>query len=485
MCAADGVAQGLGQELGLGQILLGTLPTRDAEGRPSQDRSVMHRSTIYWFRSDLRLHDNPALLRSAAESQQLSCVYIHDPAQDAEVCHGFRRMGSHRRRFLADGLANLASRLASLGQRLHVLRGRPGAILPALAAATGASHIFCEEIAAPEEQAELEALRRAGLQVESFWQSSLLDPADLPFDIDAMPRVFTAFRQRIEAAGVTPHTTLSAPSTLPPPPSSWPALSQAICLDASSATTSIATFLGADEAAADDPRSAFPLRSAAFAGGESAALQHLAQYFESDLPQHYKQTRNGLIGTTYSTKFSPWLASGALSPRRVFEALRAHERRFGANENTYWIWFELLWRDYFRFLHRQHGSRLYRAAGLSQRSAPPHDPVAFRRWCEGRTGEPFIDAAMKELAATGYLSNRMRQNAASFLVNDLVCDFRAGAAWFESMLIDYDPCSNQGNWLYLAGRGTDPRDGRRFEPLRQAVMYDPDGAYRGLWNASH
>jgi deoxyribodipyrimidine photo-lyase len=92
---------------------------------------------------------------------------------------------------------------------------------------------------------------------------------------------------------------------------------------------------------------------------------------------------------------------------------------------------------------------------------------------------------MKELAATGYLSNRMRQNAASFLVNDLVCDFRAGAAWFESMLIDYDPCSNQGNWLYLAGRGTDPRDGRRFEPLRQAVMYDPDGAYRGLWNASH
>jgi len=444
----------------------------------------MHRATIHWFRNDLRLHDNPALARSAAESRELSCIYIHDPAQDAAVCHGFLRMGRHRRRFLADGLADLATRLASLGQQLHILRGRPGEILPALAEDLGASQILCEEIAAPEEQAELETLRGAGLQVESFWQSSLLDPTDLPFDIHAMPRVFTAFRQRIEAVGVTPRAAVSAPSTLPPPPS-WPSMSEAICLDASSATTSIADFLGADDAPADDPRSAFPLRRAAFAGGESAALQHLAQYFESDLPQRYKQTRNGLIGTTYSTKFSPWLASGALSPRKAFEALRAHERRFGANENTYWIWFELLWRDYFRFLHRQYGSRLYRAAGLSQRSAPAHDPSAFRRWCEGRTGEPFIDAAMKELAATGYLSNRMRQNVASFLVNDLACDFRAGAAWFESMLIDYDPCSNQGNWLYLAGRGTDPREGRRFDPSRQAAMYDPDGAYRGLWNASH
>lgn len=444
----------------------------------------MHRSTIFWFRCDLRLHDNPALLRSAAGSQQLSCIYIHDPVQDAEVDHGFRRMGSHRRRFLADGLADLASRLATLGQRLHVLRGRPREILPALAADLRASHIVCEEIAAPEEQAALAALRQAGLQVESFWQSSLLDPTELPFDIQTLPRVFTAFRQRIEGAGVTPHAPVAAPSTLPPP-ASWPERSAAASLEAASATASIAAFLGADDAAADDPRSAFPLRSAAFSGGESAALRHLGQYFESDFPQHYKQTRNGLIGTTYSTKFSPWLASGALSPRQVHEALRAHERRRGANEDTYWIWFELLWRDYFRFLHQQHGSRLYRAAGLSQRSAPSHDPVAFRHWCEGRTGEPFIDAAMRELAATGYLSNRMRQNVASFLVNDLACDFRAGAAWFESTLIDYDPCSNQGNWLYLAGRGTDPREGRRFDPSRQAAMYDPDGAYRGLWNATH
>lgn len=445
----------------------------------------MSRSTIHWFRNDLRLHDNPALLHSAAASRELLCVYLHDPDQDAVVRFGFPRMGGHRRRFLADGLADLAARLASLGQRLHVLRGRPREILPALAAAMGAARIVCEEIAAPEEQDELEALRGAGLHVESIWQSSLLDPADLPFEIEALPRVFTAFRQRVEAAGVAPRAAVPAPTALPPPPSGSADLPAG--LSSASSATSIAMLLGADCAAADavvvdDRRSAFPLRTAAFSGGESSALRHLEKYFGGDLPRRYKQTRNGLIGTAFSTKLSPWLASGALSPRQVHVALREHERSRGANDDTYWIWFELLWRDYFRFLHLRHGRQLYRAAGLSKRDAPTHDPQVFGRWCEGRTGEAFIDAGMRELAATGYLSNRMRQNVASFLVNDLAGDFRAGAAWFEALLIDYDTYSNQGNWLYLAGRGTDPRDGRRFDPERQAAIYDPEGAYRGLWN---
>ena len=156
----------------------------------------------------------------------------------------------------------------------------------------------------------------------------------------------------------------------------------------------------------------------------------------------------------------------------------------GTNESTYWQWFELLWRDYFRFLHLQHGRRLYRARGLDERaSAPAHDPEAFARWCSGRTGHAFIDAGMRELAATGWLSNRMRQIVASYLIHDLGCDWRAGAAWFGAQLVDYDVYSNQGNWLYIAGRGTDPRGGRRFDPDRQAAMYDADGRYRALWGA--
>ena len=177
------------------------------------------------------------------------------------------------------------------------------------------------------------------------------------------------------------------------------------------------------------------------------------------------------------------LAQGALSARVAFAGLRRHEAERGANESTYWLWFELLWRDYFRFLHLQHGRRLYRGRGLNERASPPaHDPDAFERWCAGRTGHAFIDAGMRELAATGWLSNRMRQIVASYLIHDLGCDWRAGAAWFEAQLIDYDVYSNQGNWLYIAGRGTDPRGGRRFDPAKQAREHDPDGSFRKMWS---
>jgi deoxyribodipyrimidine photo-lyase len=337
-------------------------------------------------------------------------------------------------------------------------------VITYLARRTGATRVFCEAIPAPEEIAEVAALRAAGLEVQETWQSSLLDPADLPFAIANLPEVFTRFRQAAEAAGITPPPPVGAPDRLPSPPpgldSPEPVWTQA------------------------PPRgpAAFPFGDPAFNGSEAAAQAHLGRYFASGLPQTYKATRNGLIGPDYSTKFSPWLATGALSARSVFEALRGHEDRYGANESTYWILFELLWRDFFRFWSLKHGQRLFRARGLGDHPPPRHDPEAFAAWREGRTGHAFIDAAMRELKATGYLSNRMRQVVASYLIHDLRDDWRAGAAWFESRLIDYDVCSNQGNWLYLAGRGADPRQGRRFNPDKQASDYDPDGAYRRLWS---
>jgi deoxyribodipyrimidine photo-lyase len=434
------------------------------------------RSAIHWFRNDLRLHDNPALCGGAAASARLLCVYLHDPRHDRATRWGFPRMGLHRRRFLADGLRDLAARLEAKGQRLHVLAGAAAEVLPMLARHVDAEVVHCDDIAAPEEQADVDAVRATGLAVDCEWQSSLLSPEDLPFPVTGLPRIFSEFRRRVETVGVAPRRPLPPPDVLPPPPDvPWlPAGTGSIDADIDRVIRA--------EAAADDPRSSFPYAGPAFGGGESAALAHLERYFSSGLPQRYKQTRNGLAGVDFSTKLSPWLASGALSPRTVHAALREHEARSGATEDTYWIEFELLWRDYFRFLHLQCGRRLYLAGGLTGLAAPAHDAAAFRRWCEGRCGEPLIDAGMRELAATGFLSNRLRQNVASWLVNDLGCDYRAGAAWFESQLVDYDPYSNQGNWLYLAGRGTDPRSGRRFDPAKQARDYDPTGAYRGLWN---
>jgi deoxyribodipyrimidine photo-lyase len=224
--------------------------------------------------------------------------------------------------------------------------------------------------------------------------------------------------------------------------------------------------------------------------GTTFGLKHINQYFERKLAHDYKRTRNQLSGVDYSTKFSVWLASGAVSARMIFENLQEFEHDHGANEGTYWIWFELLWRDYFQFLHHRFGAQLYRRSGLrSADQAPLGSAViktseqfeTFERWCQGNSGEAFVDAGMRELRLTGYLSNRMRQVTASHLVHELGLDWRAGAAWFESQLIDYDVYSNQGNWLYIAGCGTDPRGGRAMRPDKQAHEHDPLETYRKKW----
>ncbi|MCU6434574.1 DASH family cryptochrome [Undibacterium sp. Jales W-56] len=428
-------------------------------------------TVIYWFRNDLRLADNPALLNAISRASRLIPVFCHPAGLSQKTAWGFARWGLHRQQFLATALADLHAHLQSYGSGLLELTGTPHEVLPALVREFGVAAIFCEAIAAPEEEAALSSLRDAGVQVITTWQSSLLDPDDLPFTESALPEVFTQFRTVIERADIFPLLPLTAPASIPPLPG---------YLDIPERNR-LARLLSKPHQTLADERSSFPYEQAEFFGGASAANAHLAQYLARKLPHSYKLTRNALTGVDYSTKFSPWLACGALSVRTIYAELKAFEHKHGANDGSYWIWFELLWRDYFRFLHLKYGSRLYRATGLSNLPAPPHDEAAFALWCRGETGEALVDAGMDELAATGYLSNRLRQIVASYLIHELACDWRAGAAWFEAQLIDYDVYSNQGNWLYIAGRGTDPRNGRRFNLPKQTHDHDADGTYRRLW----
>ena len=199
----------------------------------------------------------------------------------------------------------------------------------------------------------------------------------------------------------------------------------------------------------EDERSAFP-----FTGGENSGLERL-EYFlwSSDCVAKYKETRNGLLGKDYSTKFSPWLAAGCLSPRQIFWEIKKYEEKRVANQSTYWVIFELLWRDYFRLVCYKYGDSVFLETGImNKRLAWSQDKGKFEAWREGRTGVPFVDANMRELSRTGWMSNRGRQNVASFLVKDLGLDWRLGAEWFESQLLDHDVCSNYGNWNYAAGR---------------------------------
>jgi deoxyribodipyrimidine photo-lyase len=159
--------------------------------------------------------------------------------------------------------------------------------------------------------------------------------------------------------------------------------------------------------------------------------------WETDSLRAYKQTRNGLIGEGYSSRLSSWLALGSLSPRVVYAEIRRYERERVNNESTYWLFFELLWRDFFAFVAERWGRRIFAKGGVQGRPRTyRNDRDVFENWKAGRTGQPFVDANLRELAATGYMSNRGRQNAASYLAHDLSIDWRWGAAWVESALLD-------------------------------------------------
>lgn len=449
-------------------------------------------TVVHWFRQDLRLHDNPALLASIQCDRLLPVACL--PLDDEPTPWGFARVGPHRASWHMQALQGLDTALRAMGSRLLVLRGAPEQALPALAWAAKTQLIRCEAIDAPQEQAQVQSLLAQGLTVDTIWQSSMLAPQDLPFSAGEVPDVFTDFRRVIEHARVVARAAQAAPGRLP----AWPDLDPAqlpFAVDPQLASVDLAqTRLQHAHAVArqlgvapDRLNDSFPLSDPCWSGSEASALAHLAGYMQRDLPRHYKATRNALRGQDFSSKFSPWLATGALSARRVCDALRALEAREGPCEGSHWLWVELLWRDHFRFLHTKHGRRLYRRQGLGARSspapqsAPRHDAEAFDAWRRGETGQALVDAGMRELAATGYLSNRMRQIVASFLIHDLACDWRAGAAWFEHHLIDFDTHSNHGNWLYIAGLGTDPRGGRRFNPDKQTREHDPDGHYRRCW----
>jgi deoxyribodipyrimidine photo-lyase len=429
-------------------------------------------TALYWFRSDLRLEDNPNFLSACKASDALLPIYVHVPQES--LIWGFERISEHRQQFLHDALSDLRQQLGRLGSDLLELQAPQDSSISALDLVISVAHqhgiktIYCEVIQAPEEIQELTALRQAGFTVHAELESTMIAVRDLPFAPDAMPDQFTQFRNKIEKAKHLFTEPVSAPSQIPPLPENFKRSDLILGVQTPIQPTG-------------HPHSSFPHYLDAYLGGTRAAAAHLKQYLGRALPHSYKATRNQLHGLDYSSKLSPWLALGCISARSVMQELKQFESEQGANEGSYWLWFELLWRDYFRVLHLKYGKQLYYASGLNQSEKPKHNARGFEHWCSGRTGESLVDAGMRELKATGYLSNRLRQVVASYLIYDLHSDWRAGAAWFEAQLLDYDVYSNQGNWLYIAGRGTDPRGGRRFNPQKQAQDHDASGSYRAFW----
>lgn len=427
-----------------------------------------HKIGIVWFRNDLRVRDQEALYQAAKQCEGLLGVYCFDPRQFGKTPAGFAKTGPFRAAFLIQAVADLRESLYELGIPLLIRSAKPEDALPEIARSVQARAIFASKAFTEEELRVEQALSRqlTGMTtLKRYYTDFLLHPDDLPFAVANLPEVFTAFRKEVEKRVVIrPELGLPEAQKLIPShsaPGEIPSL-EALSL----------------QSPAPDPRSAFP-----FPGGEKAAWQRLDAYvWETEGIASYKETRNGLIGTEYSAKFSPWLAHGCLSARSIWHEVKRFEREVRSNSSTYWMIFELLWRDYFRYISLKWGNAIFQHGGIKGTipdSAP--DPRIFDQWRLGKTGQPFIDANMRELSATGWMSNRGRQNVASYLVRDLRQPWWRGAEWFESLLLDYDPSSNWGNWNYVAGIGNDPRENRYFNPQTQAERYDPAGEFVRLW----
>ena len=293
--------------------------------------------------------------------------------------------------------------------------------------------------------------------------------------LESLPKSFTQFRKKIESDYDLLHAEKDiaiypTPETLAPLPDNMQSRDEYFFESQLSSETEVNKTLK---------------QTSNFTGGESNGLKHLDAYFCSDAPSTYKTTRNALDEWAHSTKFSAWLANGSLSVNTILNRLRRYERDIIGNDSTYWIWFELLWREYFYWYAVTHQQKLFWFKGIAQHAPSTQlDENLLEDWKNGTTQYPIVNACMNQLNATGYMSNRGRQLVASCFIHELGLDWRYGAAYFEQHLVDYDVGSNWGNWQYLAGVGADPRGCRQFNLDKQTQQYDPNGEFIREWQGN-
>lgn len=442
-----------------------TLQTATKQHPRAAADSELFKRGVMWFSNDLRVRDNAALTKAAQRCEQLSCIFVVDPEWFHEPRYvksfGGASMGAQRWRFLLESLKDLHLSLAAMGQQLVVLYARPVDALARWIGRHDVDAVFRSQNAGVYEKHDWQKLtsRYPFIHFKEVVTHTIFTQQQLPFPLDDFPSSFSKFRKKVEPLGQ-----IAEPNEVDLLPRSFAG----------------STFW--DSVPELDPE----LPESNFTGGETSAREHLGAYFSSSLPSSYKEVRNALDGWENSTKFSPWLAHGCLSVHDILRELSNYEQEKGVNDSTYWIRFELLWREYFQWLAHAHGKSLFSVGGLQHKNTlTSYYAERFKRWCEGRTPFPIVNACMKQLNATGFMSNRGRQLVASCFVNELQLDWRYGAAYFERQLVDYDVASNWGNWQYLAGVGTDPRGKRHFDLAKQTQLYDPEKHFINAWNGDN
>ncbi len=425
---------------------------------------------LVWFRNDLRVADNIALSK-ACENGKVVAIYVFDKAAFGTTAFGFPKTDKFRAKFLIETVANLQKNLQLLSIRLLVIYENPENVIPKLVEDLHISKIFFQKEWTSEERKvenNIKSKLSENVDMISLYNQFLYEPSAIPFEIEKFPRVFTDFRKACEKSVAI------LPPLLIPKKLNFENFNIEV-LDFKDKIPTLQD-LGHDDFKVDE-RSAFP-----FIGGEDSSTERLQNYFWKDKNlQNYKQTRNGLIGQDYSSKFSAWLANGSISAKTIYAEVTKFEKQILKNEDTYWLIFELIWRDFFKYISLKNGSNIFKLNGILQKKYNwKRDETVIENWIKGKTKYDFVNANMNEIAATGFMSNRGRQNVASYFSKEMEQDWRIGASYFESLLVDYDVHSNWGNWTYNAGVGNDPRD-RKFNIQSQADRYDPKNEYTELW----
>jgi deoxyribodipyrimidine photo-lyase len=412
-------------------------------------------TAIWWVRRDLRLTDNQALTAALTRANVIVPVFVLDPQLLGSPYTGPKRLA-----FLLAGLRQLDTDLQARGSRLIIRRGDPAAELAALAGEIGEAAVFAEEDYSP--YARRRDARVAEALALHLCGGLTIHPPQAVLKADGTPyTVFKPFRRAWKSLPLPAASDVqAAPGQLSPVPS--------------------LSSLPIPTEPALPPTSPFP-------PGEAEAQRCLARFVDGDDRAicHYAQGRDrlDLEGTS---RLSPYLRFGMLSARQaVGSALRAidaavdDQERKGAET---WL-NELIWREFYvAILHHFPKVRQQSFRATLREIAWENDEATFAAWCQGLTGYPVVDAAMRQLAETGWMHNRARMIVASFLVKDLLIDWRWGERFFMQHLVDGDPAANNGGWQWTAGTGTDAAPYFRiFNPVLQGKKYDPEGAYVRRW----
>ena len=413
--------------------------------------------SIVWFRDDLRVADHPALTAAVERGAPVVCVYVLD-----EESPGIRALGGAAKWWLHGSLTALREALDDLGGRLVLRRGPAGRVIRSLVEETGAGAVFWNRrYGGPERDLDAElkqALRDDGLIVQSFAANLLFEPWTIRTGQGTPFSVFTPFWRACTSAPEPRHP-LPAPDAIEPADAASDALDDWDLLPTR-------------------PDWAAGLREA-WTPGADAAHERLHEFLADDLAD-YADGRDE-PARSVTSRLSPHLRWGELSPHEVWHALRERRSRGeGANRfRTELGWREFAWHVLFHA--PELATRNWRAE-FDAFPWPRLHPTALRAWEEGRTGVPLVDAGMRELWATGTMHNRVRMVVASFLTKNLLIDWRRGEQWFWDTLVDADAASNPFNWQWVAGSGADAAPYFRvFNPELQATKFDPDGEYVRRW----